>query len=189
MRDRIRNIILLTLVLQVLVACCRADTYEITITALDSRALILEGGNFVEVEEETTLDKEDLILELLVIEVEEIVLNGFDKVDKEIQVLEAAVVPCEDQIVIFKNSIDSIKVEVLDADNNNSSIDVTDQLVILGTQQPLSEYIAENNPGIGDLLMEFSDTSNIPDRITYVIEATLDDGQIIRTTGGIINFN
>jgi hypothetical protein len=62
-------------------------------------------------------------------------------------------------------------------------------MVIQGTQQSIQEYLLENNPGIRGFAIEFSDTANLPDRITYAIEATLDDGQTIRTSGGTINFN
>jgi hypothetical protein len=91
--------------------------------------------------------------------------------------------------VVFKNRIERIKVEVLDSNTNNERIDITNQVVIQGTRQSIAEYLSDNNPGLRGFLIELSDTRNIPDRIEYFIEATLDDGLRISSTGGIINFN
>lgn len=171
-------------------ACCKEKTYEVTITGMESRPLIADGDQFVEFDSQTSISKEALIIEVLIQEEEVIVLNALDKKNPgNIPVLEAAVVPCEDQIVVFTNQLTGIKVEVLDTDNGNARIDVTNQLIIEGSQTAISDYIAENTTGIGGFYMVFANTSNLPNRITYEIEATLDNGGSITASGGVINFN
>lgn len=189
MKKRSSNVFLLIFLMQLMVACCDEETYEVTITGMESRALISDGIDFIEFDTQNPIDKEELIIEVLITEVEEISSNEpFKKEKTAAPVLEAAVVPCEDQVVVFKNRIERIKVEVLDSNTNNERIDITNQVVIQGTRQSIAEYLSDNNPGIRGFLIEFSDTRNIPDRIEYFIEATLDDGLRISSTGGIINF-
>jgi hypothetical protein len=184
------NFFLLIFLMQMLISCCGEETYEITITGMESRALISDGLNFIAFDTQKPIDKEALIIEVLITEVEEITsTEPFKKKITAAPVLEAAVVPCEDQVVVFKNRIERIKVEVLDSNTNNERIDITNQVVIQGTRQSIAEYLSDNNPGLRGFLIELSDTRNIPDRIEYFIEATLDDGLRISSTGGIINFN
>ena len=113
---------------------------------------------------------------------------NFEQIKTDVKVLKAAVVPCGDDEFIYSNKIESVKVEILNL-NNNERIDITNQLVVLGTAESISEYIPANSPGTRDYLMRLSDTSNIPNQIDYLIEATLNDGSKISSTGGTINFN
>lgn len=178
--------------MSLMTACCNTDTYEITITDMESRPLVVDPntGFAVEFDLQNPIDKEALLLEIRFIEFERITSNNSLSKDRnEQQVLDAAVVPCEDQIVVYNNRVLSMKVEVLDPDNQNVRTDITDQVVIEGSQTLLSDYIAQNGPDLGRLVIELSDTANIPDRISYVVEAVLDDGITITTSGGIINFN
>jgi hypothetical protein len=62
-------------------------------------------------------------------------------------------------------------------------------MVVQGTDSSLSEAIAQSEGLLTDFLIGFSDTSNIPDRIVYVIESTLDDGTVLESRDGIISFN
>lgn len=177
-------------VTQLIIACCGEKTYELTVTGMESRALISDGFSAVVLDKKNSIDKDKLIIDVDFTEFEELVLSKRSRNKKvDTEVLEAAVVPCADHVVIYKNGIESIKVEVLDASNSNKRIDITDQLVIVGTQTSISEHISQNDRGIGNFWMELSDTTNIPDRIEYVIEATLDDGMKIDARDGIIKFN
>jgi hypothetical protein len=157
---------------------------------MESRALVLDGNNYKEFDVESPINKEDLLIEVLIIETERITsIEQSGESPKERKVVRAAVVPCGDQIVLFKNRIESFKVEITDPDNNSTSLDITEQLQVEGTDQSISEYIAENSPGIRGFLLEFSDISNIPDRIQYYLEATLDDGTKVSSEGRVVNFN
>lgn len=182
----IRNLILLMLLSYLISGCCDSNTYEVTISGLESRALIFDGNNPVVVDEQSPIDKENLVIELLITELESIASSKQNKPD--VKVLKAAVIPCGDDEFIYSNKIDSIRVEILNS-NNNERIDITNQLFVIGTSESISEYIPENSPGTRDFLMKLSSTSNIPNQIEYVIEATLDDGTKVSSTSGIINFN
>lgn len=190
MKKKIQFVFFLIFGSQCMIACCDEETFEVRITGMESRALILDGINAVEVNSQNPIDKEDLILEASFIEVQELVTTGPSKQNKkEVEVMEAAVVPCSDPTFIYKNNIVSVKVEVLDVDNGNARTDITNQMVIQGTQLSIADYIAQSNPGIRNLLVQVADVTNIPNRIEYTIEATLDDGLILSSGGGIINFN
>jgi hypothetical protein len=188
---RNRNIIPMILMAALMISCCSESTYEITIIGIETRALVLDGGtNVIEFDKLNSIDKNDFIIEIDIIEQEKIVSSEFiNHKNEDTEVLNAAVIPCEDQLLIYKNNIDSIKVEIFDVDNNNERIDITNQLVILDTQTSVSQYVSQQSQGIGDFLVQFSDTSNIPGRIEYTIEATLDDGSKIKAMNGVINFN
>jgi hypothetical protein len=183
---KIKNIITFILLAQLIIGCCDTNTYEVTISGLESRALIFDGNNPVEIDEKSPIDKEDLVIELLITELESIASS--EQIKTDVKVLKAAVVPCGDDEFIYSNKIESVKVEILNL-NNNERIDITNQLVVLGTAESISEYIPSNSPGTRDYLMKLSDTSNIPNQIDYLIEATLNDGSKISSTGGTINFN
>lgn len=171
-------------------SCCNEETVEVTITGIETRALILDGNNLIDVDAQNSINKEDLIMEVQILETEVIAsLNKFQKKSSDSNVLESAVVPCGDQIFIYKNRIESIRVDILDVDNNNQRIDVTNQLVIRGSQQTISEFLSENNEGLRDFYLMFADVSNIPGRIEYDINVTLSDGLTYSVTEGIINVN
>jgi hypothetical protein len=190
MKKTVRTLLLIFSIIPILFACCNEDTYEVTITGMESRALVLDGNNYKEFDVESPINKEDLLIEVLIIETERITsIEQSGESPKERKVVRAAVVPCGDQIVLFKNRIESFKVEITDPDNNSTSLDITEQLQVEGTDQSISEYIAENSPGIRGFLLEFSDISNIPDRIQYYLEATLDDGTKVSSEGRVVNFN
>lgn len=185
-----RIVITIFLIALLMSGCCNEKTYEVTITGLESRAWIFDGISLTEFDIQNSINKEVLVIELDIIDVETIVSNELENnKNSKTKVLKAAVVPCEDQVVVFKNNIISIKVEILDVNNANERIDVTNQLVIQGSQTTIPQFIAENPQGISDLFVQFSDTSNLPDRMDYEIEATLDDGSTINTMNGTINFN
>lgn len=188
---KIRHVLLMIVLAQLMMACCNEPTYLITITGIESRALIFDEENqAIEFDPQKPIGKDELLLEIRFIEREEIASteSGSTKRGSE-KIQQAAIVPCGDQIVIYTNNLESIKVEALHADNDFERIDVTDQLLVEGTQNSISDYIAQNPQGSGGFFVQFSDTSNLPDRIEYLIEATLDDGTKISTKGGLILFN
>ncbi|NQZ78593.1 MAG: hypothetical protein HRT61_21140, partial [Ekhidna sp.] len=119
-----------------LVGCCDSDTYEVSISGLSTRALAFDGINAIEVEEENPIDKEDLVIELLVLENEKVASNDQSK---EYQIVNAAVVPCADDEFIYINRIVDIKVESIES--NGERINLTNQLIILGSEDLVSAYI------------------------------------------------
>ena len=69
---KIRNAILLILLTQLFIGCCDTNKIEIKFSGLESRALIFDGINPVVVDEQNPIDKEDLVIELLI--------NGFEEI-------------------------------------------------------------------------------------------------------------
>lgn len=185
-----RNAIPMILMALFMSACCSEKTYEITITGIESRALISDGSNVIEFDKQNAIDKDEFIIEIEIIEQEKMVsIELGEPKEREPKVLKAAVVPCADQVVMYKNNIESIKVEIIDVANDNERIDITSQMVIVDTQTSISQYVSQSLQGVGGFLVQFSDTSNIPSRIEYVIEARLDDGTKVNARNGIITFN
>lgn len=174
----------------ILMGCCADETYEVTITGLETRAYTIEGNQFLDVSEQTPVNKEDLVISVSFDEDEILISNNsYQKRESKVDVFESAVVPCGDATFIYTNRLETIRVEVVDVDNANARIDITNQLRIVGTDQSLVDYISENKEWLRDFLIEFDDTTNIPNRIRYDIEVTLDDNSILNSSGGIINFN
>ena len=62
-KKKIKNIITFILLAQLIIGCCDTNTYEVTISGLESRALIFDGNNPVEIDEKAPTDKEDLVIE------------------------------------------------------------------------------------------------------------------------------
>jgi hypothetical protein len=156
------------------------------ISGLETRAVSFDGNDQILIDERTPVNKEDLVIELLVNEFDEIALS--EQAKSKPKVAAMAVVPCGDDEYIIANTIERVTVEILDL-NNNERMDVTDQLVILNIDEPISDYISRNSQNKTDFFMSFSDISNLPDSIAYTVEATLDSGMKISATGGIIYFN
>jgi hypothetical protein len=177
------------LILPLLISCCDETTYILSITDLESRALVSQGSSTIEYDGQSTIDKEDFIIGVEVIIQENIASNEVNHTKGgRPQFVQAAVVPCEDQVFINTNTIETIKVELINVDDNER-VDVTNQVVIVGSQQPISEILSETDGRISDFQIEFSDLTGIPNHINYEIEAVLDDGSIISTRGGIVKFN
>ena len=190
MKKKIKNLLLLSLLIICVSACCDTDTYELSISGVESRALIQQDNNFVEFDLQNPINREDFFIEIQLTETETIVNNTLSKQkESDITVLEAAVVPCEDQVLVYKNYLESIRVDLIDVDNGNTSMDITDQLLLAGTDQYLIDNITGAPPGVSGYLVDLSQVISIPDRISYSIEVTTDDGLVFTTTSGIIQFN
>jgi hypothetical protein len=184
-----RKIFLLLFLTQLITGCCDTNTFEVAITGLETGALLFDGNTPVVVEEENPIAKEDWVIEVLITRFETIVSNEKRNTDNSNRkILRAAVVPCGDDEFNYLNKIESISIEILNLDTDER-MDITNQLVVVGTDETISEFIKATSPGTGDFLIELSSTNNLPNRITYEIEAALDDGVTISAIGGPINFN
>ncbi len=189
---KFKVVLIILFAIPLMTACCNEDTYELTITGVETRAFILDENNArYEFDRQDPIDKSDLILAIEFTEVEEITSNQvLDKERTGVRVMDAAVVPyCEDQVLIYKNSVERVKIEIIDTENNNTKMDITDQFVVIGSQVSISQYISENIPGLRGFEVTLTDIRNIPDRIEYEIEVTLDDGSQVLASGGEIRFN
>lgn len=127
---------------------------------------------------------------MYVITIENIALNEESNVKTDRpEFIYAAKVPCEDYISINTNKIETIKLELIDIENNNERFEVTSQMQIVDSQISISEFISQTDGNISGFQIEFSDTTGIPNAIDYEIEASLDDGSTITTRGGVVRFN
>lgn len=184
-----KKVILLLLMTQLIMGCCDTNTYEVTITGLETRALLFDGNIPVMVDEENPIAKEDWVIEVLITRFETLASNEKrNKDNRNRKILRAAVVPCGDDEFNYMNRIESIAVEIIDLDTDER-MDITNQLIVVGSNETISELIQETSPSTGDFLIELTNTDNIPNRITYEIEASVDDGMTISAMGGPINFN
>lgn len=181
----IKTLLLLLFFSHFLHGCCDTNSYDVLISGLETRALIFDGNDQIIIDEQTSIDKEDLVIELLINEFEEIALS--EEAEAKVKVAAMAVVPCGDDEYIITNNIESVTVEIIDL-SSNERIDVTDQLVILNLDEFISDYISRNSQEKSNFFMSFSDITDVPDSIDYRIEAILDSGSKISTTGGAIYF-
>lgn len=192
MRQKVFIILALFYSVQFLISCCDEQSYEYTVTSASTRTLILDTSNgfsFIEVDDQQAIDKEDLIIEVLfegnIVRVASIVQDA-----RKVGMQSAyAAIDCEDPFITYNNSVQSI--EVIAIDVNNVETDVTNDLVIQGSQQSIAEYISERFViSVSDgLIVEFSDVSNLQSQATFKIRATLDDNTVIETTTNQVNFN
>ena len=190
MKKSIRIALMLFISVAFMTSCCDEGTYQITITGLESEILEKDGNTLSPFDLQNTIAKEDFVISVRFEENEVLISkNSFQKKKSDAEVLNAAVVPCGDATFVYTNKIQSVKVEILDSNNGNARIDITDQLKIFGSNESLTDYVAENKDWLRDFLIDFSDTSNIPNRIEYDVQITLDDGLVVSSAGGIINFN
>ncbi len=184
------NVIFILLTVFIISSCCDEETYEVTTTGLESEVLLKDGNTLSPFDLHNQIDKEDFVISARFEENQVLVSsNSLQKKKSDVEVKNAAVIPCSDATFIYTNKIQSIKVEILDFNNGNTRIDITNQVKIFGSNQSLTDYVVENKDWLRDFLIDFSDTTNIPNRIEYDIQATLDDGLIVSAAGGVINFN
>ncbi|MAD96360.1 MAG: hypothetical protein CMB99_03440 [Flavobacteriaceae bacterium] len=187
--NRLKKILLFFICIPLLTACCSEEVYRVSITGLQTRSLLLDGNRFVDFDKQNPIDKEDLLLEVTINELEELTLNERQEKLRKPRVQLAAVVPCPDPQFIYTHQIENVRVTLFDLDNNNNAIDVTSNIIIYGSQQSLADYISENPVGLRDLLLDFSNTTSLPNRMNYLVKATLDDGTTVEVTGDEISFN
>jgi hypothetical protein len=192
MRQKVFIILALFYSVQLLISCCDEQSFEYTVTSASTRTLILDTNNgfsFIEVDDQQAIDKEDLIIEVLfqgnIVQVADVV-HEMRKVG--IQSTYAAI-DCEDPTIIYNNRVQSI--EVIAIDVNNLETDVTNDLVIQGSQQSIADYISESFViSVADgIIVEFNDVSNLQSQAVFRIRATLDDNTVIETTTNQVNFN
>lgn len=111
MKSMIKKVLLGILAAPLAVACFDENTFEITISGMESRPLIAQDGSFIEVDLQNSIDKDELVLEVVFTEIEDLV-SGEGKGNKKggPGVLEAAIVPCPYQVLIYTNRVESIRV-------------------------------------------------------------------------------
>lgn len=174
--------------IQFIISCCPNETFQNTITGVSSRTLILDGINYVEVTNQDTIDKEDLLLEILM-QGNQVLSSVFKDVKKIGFQSSYASIDCEDATIVYLNRVSGIEVIAIDL-SDNSEVDITNDLVADGTQQSLAEYILDNNPSVNDgLLADFSNLSNLPSQGEFRIRVLLDDNTVVETTTNQVNFN
>ena len=192
MRKKVLIVLALIYGVHFFASCCENKTYEWTITGVESRVLVIDGNSLSDYDFISSIDRDNLVLELSFSGTEERIAAIFRGEFNKLGFNSAyASIDCEDQTIKIKNRIVSLSVSILDANNNNERIDITGQVRVYGTQQSLPEYISDV-PDLSlydELLIQIDNSNNIPDRIEYDIEATLDDGLVVSSSGGIINFN
>jgi len=188
MRQKIVITLAFIYCIQFIISCCPNETYQNTITGVSSRTLILDGINYVEVTNQDTIDKEDLLLEIL-LQGNQVLSSVLKDVKKIGFQSTYASIDCEEATIVYLNRVAGIEVIAIDV-NDNSEVDVTNDLVAEGTQQTLAEYILGNNPSVNDgLLADFTDTSNLPSQAEFRIRLLLDDNTFVETTTNQVNFN
>lgn len=188
MRQKIVITLALIYSIQFIISCCPNETYQNTVTGVSSRTLILDGINFVEVTNQDTINKEDLLLEVL-LQGSQVLSSVFKDVKKIGFQSSYASIDCEDFTINYINRVESIEVIAIDV-SDNSEVNVTNDVVAEGTQQSLTQYILENNPSVNDgLLVDFSNTNNLPSQAEFRIRVLLNDNTVVETTTNQVNFN
>lgn len=188
MRQKIVIILALFYSIQLIVSCCPEETIENTIRDVSFTPFILEDNRFVEVTESDMIDKEDLLLDII-LRGDQINVASLKKELSKLGTQSAhASIDCDDPTFIFKNRINSI--EIFAVDTNNADTEITGDLVIMGSNQSITDYVSENLLTVFDSFSgDFSNTNNLPATASFRIELFLDDGMTVITETNQINFN
>ena len=174
--------------LQMIVSCCPESTYEYTVTGVSTRALKLEGNNFVAVSSQDLIQKEEVILEII-FEGTEVQVSHVMKEVSKLGVQSAyAAIDCEDATINYKNKVD--RVEIFAVDANSTEVEVTHDAVIQGSQESIASYIAANILSVRNgLAVSFSNVSNIPSEASFRIRAFLSDNTVVEAVTNQVSFN
>ena len=124
-------ILALMYAVQFVISCCPDETYEYTFNGVDSTMYILEDNQFVEVLPQDTVNKEDLLIDISM-EIDRVLVSEvWEEVNKlGIQSMYASI-DCFGPTINYTNSIQSIEVVAIDA--NNQEVDVTNDLIVQGS--------------------------------------------------------
>jgi hypothetical protein len=188
MRQKIITILALFYSIQFIVSCCPDGTIENTIRGVSSRTLVLDQNIFVEVSGQDPINKEDLILEVLLTG-DQINLGSTMNELKKLGMPSAyAAIDCDDQTIVYKNQVNDISIFAVD--ENSADVDITGDLVIQGTDVSIASYLSDHLLSVFDgFVVEFNNTDNLPNVASFRIEVALDDGNTVVTETNTINFN
>ena len=192
MRQKVFIILTLFYSVQFLISCCDQKTYEYTVNSVATRTLQLDTNNgfsFLLVDDQQSIDKEDLLIEVLFQGNIEQVASVVHEVSKAGMQSTYAAIDCEDPAIIYNNRVESV--EVIAIDVNNLETDVTNDLVIYGSQQSIADFINDSYViSVTDgFLLEFNDVTNLSSQAVFRISATLDDNTVVTVTTNQVNFN
>jgi len=190
MKQKVFIILALIYSVQFVVSCCPSKTFEQTITGVSTRTLQLDtnGFSFIEVNDQQSIDKEDLIIEVL-LDGTSIQVGSLMKEVRKLGMQSAyAAIDCEDATIVYVNSVQNVEIVAIDA--NNIETDVTNDLVIQGGTQSIADYIGNNIISVFDgFVVEFNDVTNLSAQAEFRITATLDDNTVLEITTNQVNFN
>lgn len=192
MRQKVFIILALFYSVQFLISCCNNQTLEYTVTGVTTRTLILDTNNgfsFIEISDQQAIDKEDLIIDIQFGGTSVEVAGLLNEVGELGMQSAYAAIDCEDQTIVYNNRVQSVEITAIDV--NNVETDVTNDLVIQGSQQSIADYINESFviSVFDGIVVEFNDVTNLSSQAVFRIRATLDDNTIVETTTNQVNFN
>jgi hypothetical protein len=192
MRQKVFIILALFYSVQFLISCCNNQTLEYTVTGVTTRTLILDTNNgfsFIEISDQQAIDKEDLIIDIQFGGTSIEVAGLLNEVGELGMQSAYAAIDCEDQTIVYNNRVQSVEITAIDV--NNVETDVTNDLVIQGSQQSIADYINESFviSVFDGIVVEFNDVTNLSSQAVFRIRATLDDNTIVETTTNQVNFN
>lgn len=188
MKQKVIIVLALFYSIQMIVSCCPMETFEHVIRGATSRTLVLEENRFTEISGQDPINKEDLILEVL-LQGDRLNISSLMHEFKKLGPQSAyAAIDCEEPTIVFRNRLD--RVEIFAVDINNAEVDITGDLVMQGSDQSINEYVSENLLSIFDgFLVEFNNVDNLPAVASFKIQLFLDDGGVIEIETNAINFN
>ena len=188
MRQKVISILVLFYSIQLIIACCPNDVLQQTINSVFTRPLVLVGNRFVEVSSQEFIDKEDLLLEV-VLDGNQINIGGLPKELKKFSFQSSyASIDCDEPSIVYANRVS--RIEILVVDTNNAESDITSDFVIEESGQSIADYLSENTVGIFDgFLLDLENTDNVPDSASFKTRVFLDDGNMVVTETNRINFN
>ena len=139
--------------------------------------------------DQQTINKEDLIIEVL-LEGTSIQIASLMKDVRKLGMQSTyASIDCEDATLVYANQIASVEIIAIDVNSFNET-DVTNDLVIQGADQNIADYVSNNILTAFDgFIVEFSDVTNVPTQARFRINITLDDNTVVETTTNQVNFN
>lgn len=189
MKQKIISVLVLIYSVQFLISCCPDEVYEYTFNGVNSVMYTLNDNQFVEVLPQDTVNKEDLLIDITM-EIDRVLVSEvWQEINKlGIQSTYAAI-DCFGPTINYVNSIESIEVIAVDA--NNQEVDVTNDLIVQGNNVSIAEFLsfADSVYFQERFELQFGDVTNLSSEATFRIRITLTDNVVLETVTNQVNFN
>lgn len=189
MKQKVFIVLALFYSIQLFIACCPDETYDYTIVDVDSRLLVLNDNQFVEVTEQDTINKEDLLISIQM-EIDEVLVSEVWNELNKIGVQSSyASIDCFGPTINYVNSIQNI--EVFAVDENNAEVEVSDDLLVQEVDTTIAEFLsfADSVSFQESFTLVFSDVTNLSTEATFRIRVSLSNNVIVETVTNKVNFN
>lgn len=190
MKNKVIIVFASIFVLNFISSCCpNEETIEITYSDIDSKLFTEVNSNFVDIEQNTAVEKLDFLMGLYLEEDQKRIASNFKQL-QNLSFQKSYAISCPGNSYIYLESINDIKIKQIDA--NGNKVDVTLNFKAKNFNNEfvdIKNYLSTVENEEIDLFFYLRDEKNIENDVNFEIEISFTSNKVLNHKTDKILFN